>query len=219
MSRSVRSSASAPSSTAGIFRERVFGRLAVDPQLGDPGHDQLRVDPVLERLNLHPQLAVGIGDLLAQAGGELAAQTVFVLAMRLQLAGELVETHRAEDPLGEEALDDGQQRVLPQVDPLLACVGVGGSGVAVGGPVGAGVVVVVLPRFALHRERLMAGLAANHPGEEVGAVAVARLAAGPFGEARLRALEGLVGDERGVRLLGDNHWSRSIEAPSATEFL
>jgi hypothetical protein len=42
--------------------------------------------------------------------------------VRCELAGELVEAHRAEDAFGEELVDERQERVLAQVQPLAVSV-------------------------------------------------------------------------------------------------
>ncbi|HKG03140.1 MAG TPA: hypothetical protein VKB03_08150 [Conexibacter sp.] len=182
----------------------LVGRL-VGLQLGDAGGDGFRVDAGLDRLDLGLDAAVGIGDLLAQAGGGELAVTGAFAGRRAELLLQLVEAHRPEDPLLEEPQDDGEHGVLAEVDPLLAGVRVDRGGVAVAVGVGAGVVVVALAGLALHRERLVPGRAVGHTGEQVAAVALDGLSArASLREAGLGLREQLVGHERQVRVLGDD---------------
>ncbi|HEX7291533.1 MAG TPA: hypothetical protein VF250_10445 [Conexibacter sp.] len=112
----------------------LVGRL-VGLQLGDAGGDEFRVDAGLERFDLGLDAAVGIGDLLAQARcGELAVAGALA-GRRAELLLQLVEAHRAEDPLLEEPQHDGEHGVLAEIDPLLAGVGFDGGVVAVAGGV------------------------------------------------------------------------------------
>lgn len=83
-----------------------------------------------------------------------------------ELAGELVHAHRAEDALAEEALDDGQQDVFADGEPLAVPVDLIGSDLAVGSTVVAGHVDVLLAGPAVHREGLVSGGAADHAGED-----------------------------------------------------
>ena len=94
--------------------------------------------------------------------------------MGAELASELVEAHRAEDPLGEELLDEGQECVFADREPLAVAVDLVCGDFAVGAAVVAGHVCVALPCSAVHRERLVSRTAAHHACEEVGALAVAR---------------------------------------------
>lgn len=74
----------------------------------------------------------------------MLAAALLLAALGLELAGEFVQAHRPEDPLLEELLDQGEERVFAEVDPFLVCVNLDGGAVAVARSVGAGVVVVAL---------------------------------------------------------------------------
>jgi hypothetical protein len=103
-----------------------------------------------------------------------------------QLAGELLEPHGAEDALAEEALDERHEGIFADGEPLAVPFDPVGRDLAVGAAVIAGHVGVLLARTAVHSQRLVAGGAADHAGEEVGLRAAAAIAAGALPEPILR---------------------------------
>ena len=167
-------------------------------KLADALGDELRLDPTFERHDLRLDLSIEFAELLADAGsGELAASPLGAI-VGLELLRELVEAHRAEDSLLEEAQDQALEPVLADRDALPAVVGLQGSRGSVGRRVGARVVVVALAAFPCI-ERLVAGRAAHHAREEVAPLPPRALGgAHPLIEDGLSGLEGLVGHDRQV---------------------
>jgi hypothetical protein len=131
--------------TLGAYaRQGLLQRLLLPAKLTDPLGDQLGLDPLLQGLDLRLDLAIQLGDLLADPRtGELAVSAL-VTMVSTKLFGELVETHRTEDPLFEEANYESLKPVLAHRDALLTAVGLKRRGRTVVGCVGAGVVVMAL---------------------------------------------------------------------------
>ena len=143
-------------------------------------------------------LALGLGHLLTEACPKQLSVAPLLTALELDLAGELVQTQRPEDPLLEELLNQQEQGVFSEIDPLLVGVRLDRGCISVAGAVGAGVVVVAFAGLALHREWLVAGGAVDHPSEQVGAFRLAGgvLAGGASPKALLGLSEQFVGDQR-----------------------
>ena len=62
-------------------------------------------------------LAVKLADLLAHLGARELAVALLLAAVGLQLVDELLDPHRAEDPLLEESQHEPQDPVLAHRDP------------------------------------------------------------------------------------------------------
>ena len=74
-----------------------MGGVAVGAELGDAGGDEFGVDAVFERLDLDAEFAVGVGEVLAQAGRGAAVGAAFVAVVCFELLCELLEAEGAED--------------------------------------------------------------------------------------------------------------------------
>jgi hypothetical protein len=112
--------------------------------------DQIRLDSLLERLDLQPDPPVEVRDLATERRLRPFRPLLGGARLGPELAGELVEAHRTEDPLGEEALDQWHQCVLAEVEPFTMIGDLGGGLFAVASGVVAAVVAVALPLPAVH---------------------------------------------------------------------
>jgi len=75
--------------------QRFLERLLLAPKLADPFGHQLRLDPSLERLDLGPDLALELGDLLAHPGsGELAVSPLLAI-VGAKLLAEPIQSKNA----------------------------------------------------------------------------------------------------------------------------
>ena len=107
--------------------ERRLGLFLLGSQLAYPPADQLGLEPLLERVNLKPDPPLEVGHLTTKPRFRVFRRAFGLSPVRAELALELVESHRAEDPLGEEALDQRQQHVLTDVEPFSVLGDLGGG--------------------------------------------------------------------------------------------